>query len=347
MYFGAGPTVQFFSRPVVLVGYSATCTAAGMILPELGRHDFPPQYRVGFPGLMPRDGYLTEFIDSLRHPALFKIPGLARYLISYNDLVYATTRQFVGIRQEEHALFLASAVRQGQWLRGLVEEGRLPRDLHIAIDSVGAIPYYSDLRTLDRVGLTDRTVARQANAKGEYRVMAHDKMATDDYLRAAGVDLAALDNVHLILPEGQPRLLYYGHMSLIRWEQQVYADLGDGRFLLGRAMQGTESLASRLPRLNPRPAVELVDRIWGQNGERFVPVPSEHQFGPPYDMVYYDQGIELSELEDYAATLTHFRCSLLTNPDNPQARGNLERLVEWLRIREDSGPNAATSMPNQ
>lgn len=313
--------------------YVLLCAAAGMALPELSHRDFPGEYRVGFPGLTPRDGYLTEFIDSTRYPWLFKLPVIGRYLVAYNDLIYATTRQFVGLRQEEHKGFLATAEKQGNWLAQLIAKGVLPRDLHIANDCVGAVPYYSNLRVLDRVGLTDRTVAHQKNYLGEYRVMAHDKMAGDEYIKSMGVDIAALDNVHLVLPIGHPRLFCYAHKAKIDPKNQFYADLGDGLALLGNAVQGIDALRRRLPALKLRPAAELADRIWGDRGERFTPVPRDKQFGPPYDILYFDQGVGLY-LDGFAeATMAQFQAALKTNPANPMAKGNLPSLAAWIAAR--------------
>jgi hypothetical protein len=317
----------------VVGAYVLLCAGAGMALPTLAHRSFPPEYRVGFPGLTPRDGYLTEFIDSTRFPWLFRLPVIGPYLVAYNDLIYATTRQFVGLRQEEHKRFLATAEKQGNWLAGLIAQGLLPRDLHIAVDCVGAAPYFSSLRTLDRVGLTDRAVARQANFFGEYRVMAHDKLAGDEYIREMGVDIAALDNVHLVLPEGHPRLLYYAYKAKIGPKDQFYAELGNGLILLGNAVQGIDALQRRLPALKLRPAAELAERMWGDHGERFAPIPREQQFGPPYDIMYFDQGVGLY-LDGFAeATMAQFQAALKTNPYNPMAKGNLPSLTEWIEAR--------------
>ena len=62
--------------------------------------------------------------------------------------------QFVAIRQEEHKLFLATVVPEGRRLRAMIDQGELPADLYVAMDCVGAIPYYGNVHTLDRLGLS-------------------------------------------------------------------------------------------------------------------------------------------------------------------------------------------------
>ncbi len=60
----------------------------------------------------------------------------------------------------------------------------------IATSACGAIPYYSDLRTVDMCGLNDRTVARNGiRAGSDYRRPGHQVAASRDYLRGAGTNL--------------------------------------------------------------------------------------------------------------------------------------------------------------
>lgn len=40
-------------------------------------------------------------------------------------------------------------------MRALIRDGRLPRDVYLTMPCVGVIPYEADVRTLDRMGLTD------------------------------------------------------------------------------------------------------------------------------------------------------------------------------------------------
>ncbi len=337
MFFGACHLSRTRAGCMGAIALSAVGLVAGLAIPELTHRGFPTPYRVGFPGLTPRDGYRTELIDSVQFPGVFKIPGIARYCVVYNDFMHDASRQFVGLRQEEHKGFLATATQEAVWIRQLIEAGALPIDLHFATDCVGAIPYYTNLRVLDRVGLTDRTVARQQNAQGEYRVMAHDKLATDTYVRSMGVDISALDNVHIVLPMGHPRLLFHGQKATIEPGEQVYADVGNGMVLLCNAPQGVAELQKRLPRLQLKRATELVRIAIGEQGESFSPVPREKQFGPPYDMTYFDQGITLGEKGYLGLTMVNFLCAVRTNPSNELARANAKSLGDWLEQNRSDG----------
>ena len=107
----------------------------------------------------------------------------------YVSLVERTHRSVVGVRAEIHGLYLELSLRNARVVRDLVATGRLPADTHVALGSVGVVPYLSNLRTFDYLGLTDRGVARNPPRAQEPRQMAHDRMATLDQARAAGVDL--------------------------------------------------------------------------------------------------------------------------------------------------------------
>lgn len=49
---------------------------------------------------------------------------------------------------------------EGRFLRGLIERGLLPEDLVICVGGAGALPYYTMLPTVDRLGINDLQIAR-------------------------------------------------------------------------------------------------------------------------------------------------------------------------------------------
>jgi len=168
-------------------------------------------------------------------------------LPGYASLLAETNAAFVGLRAEEHATFLASVVPEGKALGKLVASGVLSEDTHVAIDCVGAIPYYSGLTVLDRLGLTDREVAREGIATD--RLMAHDRRASPELARRRGVDLWAADFVHLLWNPADP-----GFTRLVAQANQERASVWaasteDGRFLLVSPLQGIGVTRHRFPRL--------------------------------------------------------------------------------------------------
>lgn len=87
--------------------------------------------------------------------------------------------------------------REGRALRELIERGVLPDDLHWATGGAGAIPYYTGWITTDRHGLSDREVARGAlESRGR---PGHEHWASDEHLRARGVELIELLPTMLLL----------------------------------------------------------------------------------------------------------------------------------------------------
>jgi len=127
----------------------------------------------------------------------------------YNEQMREMTAHAVCIRQEEHKKFLPIVRDQGVLLAKLRTEDVIPHDTHIAVDAIGALPYYSDLRTLDRLGLTDRVVARSPARRAGERYMAHDRAATIEYAAACQVDLWAPDHTELIYGGDDPRLIEF------------------------------------------------------------------------------------------------------------------------------------------
>ena len=231
------------------VGTAATALAVvvGLVaIPARTHLEFPGEYRVGYPGIPSGDTERDAFPDPARDP-VYRWPGLRALAELHRALLETTTSRLVGIRQEEHKLFLATVVPEGRALAALVDRGVLPRDTHVAISCVGAIPYYSDLRVLDRLGLTDAAVAR--SAPGAFRVIAHDKHATVEYARAAGVDLWSTDPVHLIFPIADERLVFALDESRETHAAVYWADAGDGSVFVVSFPSGESSASARFPRL--------------------------------------------------------------------------------------------------
>jgi arabinofuranosyltransferase len=225
----------------------ATLIAIGLIaIPWRSHVEFTHDYAVGFPGLGSTRGERLAYLDPGRNP-LYRWPGLRVLGAAHRELLRTTTSRLVGVRQEEHALFLGTVTPEGRRLRALVEAGTLPADTHVAISAVGAIPYYSGLRTLDRLGLTDAVVAK--SAPGELRIMAHDRHATLDYAERAGVDLWSEHPVHLLTRVDDDNLVWRLEQARAEGSPVYFADAGEGDFAIARLPQGIERTAARFPRL--------------------------------------------------------------------------------------------------
>jgi len=233
------------SRAVIGVSVYLAITLIGLVeLPYQSHRQFPREEHIaGFPGVAKNEAAAATFMRP-RHDPVYRLPGLRIVAEAYRRLLNASTWKFAGIRQEEHRLFLESVVPDGKRLRRLIDEGRVPADIHIAIGSVGAIPYYSDARTLDRTGLTDREVAR-SEFISEQEWVAHGKSATIDYAREAGADFWAL-GVHVTWHITDRKFASVFPVA------DAAADLGDGFYFLGRFPQGLDAARERFPKLELR-----------------------------------------------------------------------------------------------
>ena len=226
--------------------YAVAVTVGLVAIPWQSHRQFPKEYAGGFPGQSATRGEGLRFLDPSRD-GIYRWPGLRFLAAAHRDLLRSMTARLVGVRQEEHVLFLELVVPEGRRLAALVTAGVLPADTYLAISAVGAIPYYSNLRVLDRLGLTDAVVAK--SAPGEFRIMAHDKHATLEYAASRGVDLWS---EHPVLPLARINddALVWSLDAARAAETPVYfADAGGGEYLLAQLPQGIAKAASRFPRL--------------------------------------------------------------------------------------------------
>ncbi len=286
---------------------------AGLIdLPLQSHVQFPARYLPGFPGKAVRDPERVEFLDP-RHNLLHRLPGLEVAAAAHRDLLRWLSLRFIGLRQEEHAVFVREVVDEGRRLGMLVDEGVLPRDFHIATAAVGAIPYYSNLRTLDRLGLTDARVAHQP-APGP-RIMAHDRSAPFEEATARGVDLWAAHDVHLIFGPGARHPL-----ELVGKRVPFYAAaLGSGHWLIAWLPQGLEPTAARTPRLAwlPDSSAAFLDTYVD---EGVAALDKAVALEPGDFAAERDLGYFLFLRGDAAAALRHFEAARDRIGDDPELR---------------------------
>jgi len=230
-------------RGYVIAVWLGLIAMGNVALPLASHRQFPDRYSPGFPGLPTAGADRAGFLEPERNP-VYRLPALEGLALGHRELLRFLTSQYVGVRQEEHRMFLDIARSEGRALRGLVERGFLPRDTYVAIDCVGAIPYESDLPVLDRLGLTDALVAR--SARSPERVMAHEKRASFEYARERGVDLWAFDGVRLLARASEEWPL----VGALRGNPFWVADCGDGTWLAAMLPRGVEAASRRFPRLS-------------------------------------------------------------------------------------------------
>ena len=225
---------------------SAVMLGGLTLLPWRSHREFPRVYSSGFPGYESSAGPEADrYLDPSANP-ITRLPLVREWAAAHRALLRRATARFAGVREEEHALFLAQMREEGLAIRRLVDQGRLPHDAFIATDCVGAVPYLTDLPTLDRHGLTDARVARQAFLDPR---VAHGKEATPEYARRRGVDLWFHDPARLLAPLASSRFMR-AWIEAREARVPVYAaDGGSGEWLLAMLPRGADGAARRMPRL--------------------------------------------------------------------------------------------------
>jgi len=247
---GARHLARGMTSTIAVVAYLAFVLVGLVELPYQSHKQFTNDYIAGFPGKPERNIEADTFMRPARDP-IYRLPGLRSIGESHRNLLRVLTSNFACVRREEHVLFLADAEADGRRLKRLIDEGRVPADVHIAIPSVGAIPYIADVRTLDRTGLTDKHVARSQFHSPE-GWMAHGKSATYEYIRDSRVDLLSI-GVHVTWSVDDKRF------AIVYPPAEGAADIGGGFYLLGRFPQGLEAARLRFPELGlERPSLQSV-----------------------------------------------------------------------------------------
>ncbi len=247
------------ARGRLAVAALAALTLLGLVWLPLRSHTTFPDggYRAGFPGRDPGSEEAAAFLDPAADP-VYGLPGLRALAEAHRARLSRLTDRFVGIRQEEHRAFLESLRPQAERLRSWVSNGRIPRDLHIALSSVGIVPYASDLPTLDRLGLTDARVAR-APALSDRRAMGHERRDTREHARRIGVDLSAVRAATLVFDAGDPVLLPSLAAASASGLEAAWVEIEPGAILAGTLPQGIAATRAAFPALPFRPLESAED----------------------------------------------------------------------------------------
>src|SRR5262249_10178834 len=138
---------------------------------------------------------------------------------------------------------------EGEELRAAIDAGPVPREITVALACVGAIPYASDLRTIDLLGLTDATVAALPIVATR-RVLAHEQRDTAAYQRSAGADLPCPRAAHLFYRTDDTELLPWVVRSIGRGARPFAARIDARHWLAGTLPQGAPATRARFPRVD-------------------------------------------------------------------------------------------------
>src|SRR5205809_4477223 len=130
LYAGARHLARTPARAAAVAAYAGLVLFGLWEIPYQSHRQFIGSYQPGFPGVEATSVVEAQrFLELDRDPILR--PPVLRVLASWHrDLVRHMTKFFVGVRQEEHRMFLATVIPEVKRLARLVERGILPRDAY-------------------------------------------------------------------------------------------------------------------------------------------------------------------------------------------------------------------------
>jgi len=327
LYDGARYLARGLAGAVATAACAAVVLGGLIALPYQTHRQFPDDYLAGFPGT-PRDSVASShFLRPERDP-LYRLPGLRALAEGYRTRLCTATRDFVGIRQEEHRVFAAITVAEGRRLRRLVDSGMLPTDTHLALPAVGAVPYYSDVRVLDLHGLTDARVAH-SQFRADLRLMAHGKHASLEYVRQAGVDFWGRQG-RVLLPITHGAWPSYLAESLEQRAAVHVAAVGEGYYLVGLLVQGYEHASRRFPRLRFRPLSD--PQVWASLVQAVITAQYPVIEQRPNDFqARTTLAAALLLVRRHAEAVEHCGAALVERPDDAELWQMLARAYLGLR----------------
>lgn len=241
------------ARRFGLAGAMLLILGGAFYLPWRSRAEFPSVYMPGFPGLQVSDGPLPDeeaadanrFLDPQRS-ALTRLPLFREWGEAHRRILRRITSYYSGIRQEEHRHFFGVIHGEARAIRALIDQGLLPADVSMAMDCVGAIPYRTRARTLDRLGLTDARVAHQPFSMD---LVAHGKQASFQYASERGVDLWFYHPAQLIVPAASSRAMRAFSIMPADEPTLYVAPLTGNRWLMACFPLGEAETRARMPLL--------------------------------------------------------------------------------------------------
>lgn len=242
-----GHTRGTLSRGAVLA-VALAVLACSTALPTLSNLDFPKESIPGFPGFQGRSNGDQSLIQMEAVPGILRLPGVRLWIESYNALARRLTRHYAALRQESHRQATEMTMALGRELRRFVDEGYIPGDTRIAVHAAGAIPYFSRLWTLDRLGLCDVHVAHSRPGPGPH-MMAHSKLAEPWYIAMKGVDLNAVHPYSFIVND---RIVQRTKTIVTQMGSPNYlvVRLGPDSNFLAHFPQGPQRGLAKFPRMN-------------------------------------------------------------------------------------------------
>jgi len=187
-----------------IVAATVAVLAGLVVIPFASHREFPDRWIADFPGQAMDTPEGQAFLDPARDPVL-GLPGVRIVAGAHRDLLRRITSAGVGLRQEEHRLFLEERMAEASRLLALVHDDRVSPDAVIETGHPGAIGYVTDLQVV-------------APASGS---------------TAPEADLLAFDPVRILFRADDPALRERLDEALRRQVPVRVADAGDGWVLLG------------------------------------------------------------------------------------------------------------------
>jgi hypothetical protein len=208
-------------------------------------------------------------LDLNRAPWLKAWPGFQLMAESLRRAYQPLLASMVGHRAEYHRLLCLQLMTGGRLFQNFIRQGRLGADEIICTGAIGAVPYYSRLRTVDFFGLTDPVVAREKPTAGK-RILFHEHGASSEYLKGRNVDYVLLGvYLYQAVPDQPPPDRPPHRPDLNHWQDRTYLVQFDAYYLQFQSPQNPSRLEERFQKRG------LPIWIYLPNGDKDSPFPLE------------------------------------------------------------------------
>ena len=185
---------------------------------------------------------------------LRSLPIVSGIVRTYKHLYTELHRHTAATRIEAHRSFQVFQKQQSELMQRAIKNGMIESNDSIATSTIGILPYYCNLETIDLLGLTDRFVARRkVDERGR---LGHEHLAPSSYLFQRKVDYIPTDAIRFFVAPSEVQ-----HIARAKSSAPVYISPFGGAFFAFWSTRTEAELIEMFKRRGRALAIAQKDKI--------------------------------------------------------------------------------------